>query len=283
MTPDFRIDAHHHLWDLAKREQTWTEGLPELHRTFTMDDLIPHLIDNDIAGTVLVQTINDPEETPELLLQAHESPYVLGVVGWIDLTNDVADQIAFLQSQPGGDALKGVRHLVQGEPDVNWLARPDVRDGLREVGDANLVYDILVYPHQIDVAISTVRALPEVTFVLDHCGKPRINDGVIDEWRRQMVELSASENVAVKLSGLVTEADRAHWSERDLQPYVDVVLDSFSPRRVMFGSDWPVCQLAATYDEVVSTAESLTASLGSDEKNALFGATASQWYGLEAE
>lgn len=281
MTPVVRIDAHHHLWDLAAREQTWTEGLPKLHRTFTMDDLVPHLVANNIDGTVLVQTINDPDETPEFLRQAFENSYIRGVVGWVDLTNDTAAQIVQLKSLPGGDLLKGIRHLVQGESDVNWLTRPDVQDGLRAVGEANLVYDILVFPHQLEAALRTVRALPEVRFVLDHCGKPRIIDGDIDGWRRQMVQLAANENVAVKLSGLVTEADHANWSELDLQPYVQVVLDAFSPARIMFGSDWPVCQLAATYDEVVSVTESLTALLRHDDKVAIFGGTACDWYGLD--
>ena len=281
MTPVVRIDAHHHLWDLAAREQTWTEGLPTLHRTFTMDDLVPHLVANNIDGTVLVQTINDPDETPEFLRQAFENSYIRGVVGWVDLTNDTAAQIVQLKSLPGGDLLKGIRHLVQGESDVNWLTRPDVQDGLRAVGEANLVYDILVFPHQLEAALRTVRALPEVRFVLDHCGKPRIIDGDIDGWRRQMVQIAANENVAVKLSGLVTEADHANWSELDLQPYVQVVLDAFSPARIMFGSDWPVCQLAATYDEVVSVTESLTALLRHDDKVAIFGGTACDWYGLD--
>jgi L-fuconolactonase len=281
VTPVVRIDAHHHLWDLAAREQTWTEGLPKLHRTFTMDDLVPHLVANNIDGTVLVQTINDPDETPEFLRQAFENSYIRGVVGWVDLTNDTAAQIVQLKSLPGGDLLKGIRHLVQGESDVNWLTRPDVQDGLRAVGEANLVYDILVFPHQLEAALRTVRALPEVRFVLDHCGKPRIIDGDIDGWRRQMVQLAANENVAVKLSGLVTEADHANWSELDLQPYVQVVLDAFSPARIMFGSDWPVCQLAATYDEVVSVTESLTALLRHDDKVAIFGGTACDWYGLD--
>jgi len=281
VTPVVRIDAHHHLWDLAAREQTWTEGLPTLHRTFTMDDLVPHLVANNIDGTVLVQTINDPDETPEFLRQAFENSYIRGVVGWVDLTNDTAAQIVQLKSLPGGDLLKGIRHLVQGESDVNWLTRPDVQDGLRAVGEANLVYDILVFPHQLEAVLRTVRALPEVRFVLDHCGKPRIIDGDIDGWRRQMVQLAANENVAVKLSGLVTEADHANWSELDLQPYVQVVLDAFSPARIMFGSDWPVCQLAATYDEVVSVTESLTALLRHDDKVAIFGGTACDWYGLD--
>ena len=281
MTPVVRIDAHHHLWDLAARDQTWTEGLPTLHRTFTMDDLVPHLVANNIDGTVLVQTINDPDETPEFLRQAFENSYIRGVVGWVDLTNDTAAQIVQLKSLPGGDLLKGIRHLVQGESDVNWLTRPDVQDGLRAVGEANLVYDILVFPHQLEAVLRTVRALPEVRFVLDHCGKPRIIDGDIDGWRRQMVQLAANENVAVKLSGLVTEADHANWSELDLQPYVQVVLDAFSPARIMFGSDWPVCQLAATYDEVVSVTESLTALLRHDDKVAIFGGTACDWYGLD--
>jgi L-fuconolactonase len=246
-----------------------------------MDDLVPHLVANNIDGTVLVQTINDPDETPEFLRQAFENSYIRGVVGWVDLTNDTAAQIVQLKSLPGGDLLKGIRHLVQGESDVNWLTRPDVQDGLRAVGEANLVYDILVFPHQLEAVLRTVRALPEVRFVLDHCGKPRIIDGEIDGWRRQMVQLAANENVAVKLSGLVTEADHANWSELDLQPYVQVVLDAFSPARIMFGSDWPVCQLAATYDEVVSVTESLTALLRHDDKVAIFGGTACDWYGLD--
>jgi L-fuconolactonase len=275
-----RIDAHHHLWDLDVRDQPWTAELPALRRSFGIDELRPTLVANEVDATVLVQTISVADETPELLALADAEPVIAGVVGWIDLTApDAADQLARLQDGEGGGRLVGIRHQVQEEPDPRWLCRADVRRGLAAVGEAGLAYDLLVKPQQLASAVDTVRALPDMRFVLDHAGKPAIRDGAIQPWHAEIAELAQLPNVAVKLSGLVTEA-ADEWTVEQLRPYVDVLLQAFGPFRIMFGSDWPVCLLAASYREVVAAAQELTAQLSSAERDDVFGETAARWYGI---
>jgi L-fuconolactonase len=273
-----RIDAHHHVWDLAVRDQPWTATLPQLRRSFGMDELRPSLADHSIDATILVQTIAVPEETPELLQLACVDPNVAGVVGWIELSvPHVTDRLAELSALPGN--LVGVRHGVQNEPDPRWLCRSHVRRGIAAVGAAGLSYDLLITPSQLGAAIETVRALPEVRFVLDHAAKPLIAQGILEPWRDQVCHLAALPNAAVKLSGLVTEA-APNWTVDMLSPYTDVLLDSFGPQRIMFGSDWPVCLLAGTYGDVVDATAELTAKLLPDERADVFGGTATRWYGL---
>jgi L-fuconolactonase len=275
-----RIDAHHHLWDLDVRDQPWTAELPALRRSFGIDELRPTLVANEVDATVLVQTISVADETPELLALADAEPVIAGVVGWIDLTApDAADQLARPQDGEGGGRLVGIRHQVQEEPDPRWLCRADVRRGLAAVGEAGLAYDLLVKPQQLASAVDTVRALPDMRFVLDHAGKPAIRDGAIQPWHAEIAELAQLPNVAVKLSGLVTEA-ADEWTVEQLRPYVDVLLQAFGPFRIMFGSDWPVCLLAASYREVVAAAQELTAQLSSAERDDVFGETAARWYGI---
>jgi L-fuconolactonase len=275
-----RIDAHHHVWDLDVRDQPWTAELPALRRSFGIDELRPALVASEVDATMLVQTIAIEAETPELLALADAEPVIAGVVGWIDLTApDAADQLARLQDAEGGGRLVGIRHQVQDEPDPHWLCRADVRRGLAAVGEAGLAYDLLVKPQQLASAVDTVRALPDMRFVLDHAGKPAIRDGAIQPWRAEIAELALLPNVAVKLSGLVTEA-ADEWTLEQLRPYVDVLLQAVEPARIMFGSDWPVCLLAASYREVVAAAQELTAQLSSAERADVFGETAARWYGI---
>jgi L-fuconolactonase len=199
----------------------------------------------------------------------------------VDLTApSVADDIAALREHRGGRWLKGIRHQVQGEPDPRWLCQEDVRRGLRAVADAGLVYELLTLPHQLPAAIETVEALPEVTFVLDHCSKPPIAGGELEPWASRVSELAAYENVYCKLSGLVTEADWTGWTVAQLQPYADVVLEAFGSERLMFGSDWPVCLLAASYVQVLEAADAVTAELSEAERQDVFGGTAARVYGL---
>lgn len=276
-----RIDAHHHVWDLAVRDQPWTVDLPPLRRSFSFTDLRQDLAAHDIDATVLVQTVTVVAETPELLNLAATEPSIAGVVGWVDLTGtNVSERLAALRDQPGGAALAGIRHQVQDEPDPQWLCRRDVRRGLAAVADFDLAYDLLVRPHQLPAAIDTVKAMPALRFVLDHAGKPDIAGGVLDPWRRTIRTLAASSNVAVKLSGLLTQSDPAAWTVDQLRPYAETLLDAFGADRVMFGSDWPVCLLAASYDQVLDATEELTANLTPDERAHVFGATAAHWYRL---
>ncbi|MFS7879975.1 amidohydrolase family protein [Streptomyces asiaticus] len=278
-----RIDAHHHLWDLTRREQPWMDGAwaEPIRRTFTPDDLAPHLDAHRIDATVVVQSSSSVEETRELLALAGGSDRIAGVVGWADLTDPgVGEVLAELAAGPGGDRLVGLRHQVQDEPDPRWLDREDARRGLAAVADAGLVYDLLVTPRELPAAIDAVRELPQLRFVLDHAAKPPVASGERDPWALQLAALAALPNVDCKLSGLVTEADWDGWKPEQVLPYAWHVLDAFGPGRVLFGSDWPVCVLAATYDEVVALAERATLRLGEGERAAVFGGNAARAYGL---
>ncbi|QIY75109.1 amidohydrolase [Streptomyces sp. RLB1-33] len=278
-----RVDAHHHVWDLAVRDQEWIKGpeLQPLRRDFGVADLVPQARAAGVDRTVLVQTITVPEETPEFLALAAESELIGGVVGWTDLTRpDVADELARLRELPGGRHLKGIRHQVQGEPDPEWLLRADVRDGLAAVAEAGLVYDLVVLPHQLPACVLAAAGHPELTFVLDHLGKPPIATGALQPWVTAVRGLAALPNTVCKLSGMVTEADLAKWTVDELRPYADTVLDAFGPGRLMFGSDWPVCTLAASYGQVVDVAEELTRGLGAEERAEIFGGTATRVYRL---
>ncbi|CAL9358510.1 amidohydrolase family protein [Streptomyces sp. Tu 3180] len=277
------VDAHHHLWDLSVRDQDWITGpgLLPLRRNFTMADLAPEVRAAGVERTVLVQTVTVPEETPELLALADAHEPVAGVVGWTDLTRPgVADELARLRELPGGRYLKGIRHQVQGEPDPEWLLRPDVRRGLDAVAGAGLVYDLVVLPHQLPACVRAAAALPRLTFVLDHAGKPPVASGTLEPWASGVRALAALPNTVCKLSGLVTEAAPASWSVDGLRPYADVVLDAFGPGRLMFGSDWPVCTLAAAYGDVLSTARALARDLDATGRRQLFETTATRVYGL---
>jgi L-fuconolactonase len=277
-----RVDAHHHIWDLNVREQTWMVGpeLDPIRRNFSIDDLLPQAEAADVTATVLVQTVGLVDETVEFVQVAASNDLVAGVVGWVDLTYaDVSSTLAELLERPDGLYLKGIRHQVHDEPDVDWLLRPDVQRGLSAVADAGLVYDLLTKPPHLPAAVETARALPELSFVVDHISKPVIGEA-LDPWAADLRRLAALPNVTCKLSGMVTEAPWDTWKPTDLQPYADVVLDAFGPDRVMFGSDWPVCLLAATYADVVETAETLTTTLTSTERASVFTTTATRTYNL---
>ncbi|MET7341458.1 amidohydrolase family protein [Streptomyces sp. NPDC058369] len=277
------VDAHHHVWDLAVRDQDWITGeaLAPLRRDFTLADLEPEARAAGVSATVLVQTVTVAAETPEFLALADGSDLVSGVVGWSDLTApDIADTLAALRELPGGDRLVGLRHQVQGEPDPGWLLRPDVLRGLAAVADAGLVYDLVVLPHQLPAATRVAAALPGLVFVLDHAGKPPVAAGRARPWADDLRALAALPNTVCKLSGLVTEADWRTWSTDDLRPYAETVIDAFGPGRLMFGSDWPVCRLAATYGEVLDTARALIEGLGEGERDAVLATTAERVYGL---
>ncbi len=276
-------DAHHHLWDPTRHDYPWmdADALAPLRRAYTVDDLW-EVTDGRVAHTVLVQTISDERETAEFLATAGANDGLIkGVVGWVDLTApDVAERIAALRAGPGGDRLVGIRHQVQDEPDPGWLARPEVLRGLRAVGAAGLAYDLLVLVPQLDVATQVVRELPEVRFVLDHLAKPSIAAGEREPWASRIAALAALPNVSAKISGLVTEARWDDWDAATIAPYVYHALDVFGPERLMYGSDWPVCTLAASYGEVWDLAGTLIKDLGDAERAAVLGGTAARVYGL---
>ncbi|MFC4855613.1 amidohydrolase family protein [Actinophytocola glycyrrhizae] len=275
------IDAHHHLWeDLTRRDYDWLADLDPIRRPYTVADLAAV---TRADRTVLVQTVPTVEETEEFLSTAAATPLIAGVVGWADLTApDVADRLAALREAPGGRTLVGIRHPAQGEADPDWLTRREVVRGVKAVAEAGLTYDILVLPPQHQAAIALADAVPGARLVLDHAGKPAIASGGYEPWATFLTALAARPNVFCKLSGLVTEADWTKWTVDHLRPYAAHVLESFGPERVMFGSDWPVCELAATYDQVHDVARACTNGLSQPERAEVFAGTATRAYPISA-
>ncbi len=277
-----RVDAHHHFWDPANYHYPWMEGeaLDPIRRAYGPGDLEVALARERIDASVLVQTLSS-----ESLDIAHRPDIVKGVVGWVDLTAaDVGERIDQLKAATGGNWLVGIRHQVHDEEDPRWLCREDVRRGLREIHKRGLTYDVLVRARELPSAIETVNALPDLRFVVDHIAKPTIAAGSDSAWEAGMSELSRSTNVSVKLSGMVTEADWTRWSVDDLRPFVSQVVDWFGTERLMFGSDWPVCLLAANgYSDVVDAARQVLGAISDDESRMIFGANAQSFYGLVSE
>lgn len=273
------LDAHVHLWDLTLRPQPWTDQFPVLQRSFLLPELAKVLDDHGVDAAVVVQAGDTAGETLDLLALAATTPALAGVVGWVDLDGpDVAGALASLRTAPGGEHLVGVRQQLEVHPDPRYLARPGVRRGLAVVGEAGLAYDFVISPRQLPLVTETAAALPGVRFVLDHAGKPPIAARDLRAWDADLAALAALPNVAVKVSGLVTEADWAGWTQDDLTPVIDHVLGCFGADRAMAGSDWPVCLLAADYGTVRSTLAPAIARLDDAGQAALLGGTTASWY-----
>jgi L-fuconolactonase len=287
------VDAHHHVWDLSLRDQPWLAQpeLAPLRRNFALSDLKPEAVARGVTATVLVQTVTEPEETPEMLALAAADDLVAGVVGWVDLeAPEVLDAVAALRQRPGGDLLVGIRHPLLTEPDPGWLARPAVRRGLAAVAAAGLVFDVVGEPRQLAAAVIAAAATPELTFVLDHLGNPDVRAGVDELWASAVRALAALPNTMAKLSGILAEpavpddaarpADGAQTGH--IRPFYEIALSGFGPGRLMFGSDWPVSTLTASYADVYAAARSLTADLSQADQSAVFRDTAVRAYGLKA-
>ena len=274
------IDAHHHFWQPGRYDYVWMgPDLPALHRDFGPDDLRPILSIHDIDGTVLVQTISSDDETRWFLELANQHAFIAGVVGWVDLTDRrVGERLDELGDSP---KFVGVRHQVHDEPDPDWLARDDVQRGLSELAHRSLTYDLLIRPEHLAVSRRVVERFPDLRFVVDHIAKPAIARHDWDNWAAGIAALAACPNVACKLSGMITEADWTNWQPADLAPYIRHVIEHFGADRVMFGSDWPVCLLAGTYDRVVDALAANLDELSDHQRQAVFGNSAAAWYDLK--
>lgn len=265
------VDAHHHLWDLS-RGYPWLDSFPAIRRTFTMQDLQPQLEECGVTHTVLVEAGRcERDEVTEFLAVAAANPTVAGVVGWCDITDP---------ELPASPLLVGARSQIQAESDPGYLHRPDVRRGLALVADRGVAFDLVVRADQLRAAAAAAGAVPELTLVLDHLGKPSIRDGQLAQWRAALTPLAARPNVFAKLSGLVTEADWVSWRPADLKPYVETALELFGPARLMFGSDWPVCLLASSYRRVLEALDEILGPLSAPERDAIFAGTALRAYRL---
>jgi L-fuconolactonase len=250
------IDSHHHLWDLQKRDYAWmSPDLKAIYRNFSVEDLTKTVTPYDVRGTVVVQAHQSVEETLWLLDLAEKSQLILGVVGWVDLKDPKLDKtLAQLKTRR---RFKGVRHVIQDEPDVNWMLQSEVMRGLRMVHAAELTYDLLIKPHQLDNALRLIDHLPAMPIIVDHMAKPYLKAGKREPWATQMRELAKSAHVHCKISGLITEADHEKWKPSDFTFYLKHVVEVFGWNRICWGSDWPVCLLAGSYGQVVQLPESI--------------------------
>ncbi len=273
------IDAHQHFWIYDPAEYDWIDdSMPGLRRDFQAADLKPELEGNNFQGCVAVQARQTLEETRWLLLLAEENPFILGVVGWVDLRSaHLRDDLSTLARNP---KLVGVRHVVQGEPDDRFLLQPDFLRGVTALEEFDLAYDILIYPKHLPVAAEFVSRFPRHRFVLDHLAKPLIKQGSLQPWAAQMKQLASFPNVFCKLSGMVTEADWKHWTPESLTPYLDAAFECFGVERLMVGSDWPVCTLAASYARAMDVVKNYLQNYPENARAAVLGGNAAKFWKL---
>lgn len=273
------VDSHHHFWDLGRLDYPWMPpGDRVLTRNYLPSDLAPQLERSGVSATVLVQATHSPEEAGFLLDLAESTDFVAGVVAWVDLTSpDVGETLDELQRRP---RLVGVRHQVHDEPDDAWLARSDVVRGLKELARRGLAYDLLLRPQHLKYVPPLVEQVPDLRLVVDHVAKPLIASGTMEPWATDMAAVAAIPDVYCKLSGMVTEADHSDWSVEDLEPYVAHVVDQFGFERLMWGSDWPVCLLAASYDQVLRAAVDAVGPMSDEQRAGLMGRNAVEFYRL---
>ncbi len=274
-----RIDSHHHLWNYTAADYEWIdEQMGVLRRDYTPADLQQVMQSAGIDGTVVVQARQSLQETEWLLELANDHSLIRGVVGWVPLAAD--DVVADLERLSTASKLKGVRHVVQSEPDDRFLLRADFNNGIAQLERLGLVYDILIYAKQLPASIEFVDRFPNQTFVLDHIAKPTVAASFDSTWSKHLTELAKRPNVSCKFSGVVTEVRAAEWSLDLLRPYWEVSWEAFGAERMMFGSDWPVCLLRSDYPRWLSTVEQLTSELSDTEQAAFWGDSARRIYQL---
>jgi L-fuconolactonase len=273
------IDAHHHLWRYSPRDYGWiTPDMEVLQRNFLAADLESEMRTAGVEGSIVVQARQSMKETQWLLDLADRSSSILGVVGWVPLT--ASNLPAVLKKLEGSRKLKGVRHVIQDEPNDDFILQEDFNEGITALQSTDLVYDILIHERHLPQTIAFVKRHPSQIFVLDHIAKPRIRDGVMEPWKENLKRLAEYENIFCKLSGMVTEADWATWTLDGLRPYLDAVLDAFGAERLMVGSDWPVCILASTYKQWWSALHEWCSGMSQLQAEEILGGTARRVYKL---
>jgi L-fuconolactonase len=274
------IDSHQHFWQVGRFDYPWMNREVEvLYQDYLPPALAPAVKRCGVEKTILVQASNSLDETRWLLILSDQYPFIAGVVGWVDLTaRDIDRQLDEFMAH---SKFRGVRHLVESEPADDWLIKESVLAGLRTLASRGVSYDLLVHPRHLKHVRVVAESCPTLRLVVDHLAKPRIARGEITGWGRGIKEVGACPNLWCKLSGLVTEAQHARWRTEDLKPFVDAALESFGPQRMMFGSDWPVCLLAASYDRVLDAAQTLLAGLGEEDRNRIFAGNAAEFYRIQ--
>ena len=273
------IDAHQHFWTYSQRDFGWIdESMASIRRDFLPVNLKAELENNGFHGSVAVQVRQTLEETRWMLELAENNPFILGVVGWVDLRSPRLHEE--LESFAGKPKLVGIRHIVQSEPD-DFLLQPDFLRGISLLEEFDLAYDILIYTQHLPIAAEFVGRFPRQRFVLDHLAKPPIKSRAVDTWARGLRNLASLPNVFAKVSGLVTEADWSSWKPEDIQPYLDVAFECFGPSRLMIGSDWPVCNVAASYTRVVTLVKEYLSKYAEEEREAVLGGNAAKFWRLQ--
>ncbi|SKC86810.1 amidohydrolase family protein [Ohtaekwangia koreensis] len=272
------IDAHQHFWKYSPVKDAWiTDDMKVIQRDFLPQDLAPILATHGIEGCVAVQADQSEAETEFLLSLAEEHAFIKGVVGWVDLRADnLSERLAYFSKFK---KLKGFRHIIQGEPSGFMLDRKFIL-GVQKLAEYNFTYDLLLYHHQLPEALQFIHQLPQANIVVDHLAKPSIRTQEKNEWALNIAALAAFKNVHCKISGMVTEADWKNWKQNDFTPYLDVLFESFGSARLMYGSDWPVCLLAASYEAQLSIAQTYLSTFSSHEKHLVMGENARKFYNL---
>ncbi|MDB5159381.1 MAG: amidohydrolase [Mucilaginibacter sp.] len=274
-----RIDAHQHFWNYDPVRHAWiNDDMEIIRQDFLPQDLDPILHEYGFSGCVAVQVDQSETENHFLLEQAINNDFIKGVVGWIDFkAENIEERLAYYKQF---EKLKGYRHILQGEADRAYMLNADFKRGISKLKQFGYTYDILIYTDQLGYANEFAATFPEQPFVIDHLAKPKIKDGAITEWAKAIRTIAQNQNVSCKVSGVVTEADWKNWKAEDFTPYLDVVFEAFGADRVMFGSDWPVCRVAATYGETLAIAEDYVAKLSKTEQDKFWGDNVVKFYGL---
>jgi len=276
----FKVDAHQHFWIYNQEKYKWIDvSMAKLQRDFLPSHLNKELKRNGIDFCVAVQARQTLQETKWLLELAQNNSFIKGVVGWVDLKSNSVEQD--LEKFAAYKKFKGVRHVLQDEKDDRYMLSSDFKQGLRHLEKYGLTYDILIYPRHIKYACSLVSEFPQQKFIIDHLAKPLIKEGKIEAWKKNMQELAKADNVFCKLSGMVTEANWNSWKQEDFVPYMETLLEIFGPNRLLFGSDWPVCTVAAKYKQVLEIVTNFISSLSQAEQARIMGQNAIAFYNLE--
>ena len=275
------IDSHQHFWKYKPSKHKWIDdSMSLIRKDFMPSDLKKVYDKNKIDGCIAIQADQTLKETNFLLDLSKENTFIKGIVGWVDLRASNIDNT--LEYYSKYKKIKGFRHVVQDEADHNFLLRPEFLRGISYLEKYNYVYEILIFPHQLETTLEFVKKFPNNKFIIDHIAKPYIKNGLYDEWARLMSEISKCENVFCKMSGMITEADYNLWTPEQITPYMDLVLTSFGSKRILFGSDWPVCLVAGSYKKVKELVTNFISKLSENEKTNIMGKNAINLYNIKS-
>lgn len=275
----YKVDAHQHFWNFDPVRDSWiTNEMSVIQKDFLPQDLKPLLQQNNIDACIAVQADSSEAETNFLIELANENDFIKGVVGWVDLLSGQVKER--LENYKQFTKLKGFRYILQGQQDRAFMLNPAFINGIKALQDFNFTYDILIFPDQLQYTKNLIAMFPHQKFVIDHLAKPYIKNKKIEEWEKDIKAIAEYKNVSCKISGLVTEADWKHWNKNDFTPYMDVVVNAFGTDRILFGSDWPVCLVAASYAEMLDIVKEYFSSFTKEEQQQIFGGNAINFYNL---